>query len=236
MQISLEDIRIYSKCPRQYFYGKSVPFTRTEDRYRSIIKTVIRQSYINRSQHNYDPQWETIKTRINKLYFENVDVSRKEIFDPIYRQSVATMATMHYWYHKIFLNDMRSGIVNIPMNVDISNSSINFSMDILLDNKYEAVPLLFNDYNLVPVELSNDIEFKSLLYLFYKATDLYPKVVEYGIITQDSVKYQKVFSKTPIDTIEKYVNFIVRGMENKIFYPSVNEQCSSCRFKDICTI
>ncbi len=236
MQLSLEDIKTYSKCPRQYFYDKNAPSIRYKDQYRSVIQTVIKQSYINRSQHNYDPQWETIKTRINKSYFENVDVSKKEVFEPIYRKSVATMQTMHYWYHKIFMEDLRPGIVNVPLTVDISNSVINLTVDTLLDNKYEVVPLIFNDNNLTPIQLANNIEFKTIMYCIYKAIGVYPKVIEYAIITQDSVKYQKVFNKTPIDTIEKYVNFIVRGIEHKVFYPSVNEQCENCRFKDICTL
>lgn len=237
MKLSLNDIKIYSKCPRQYSYLRQVEIPTKTSSYRTIIKQIIKQCYINRTQHNYDPQWETIKTRINKFYFEHTDVTKKEIFEPVYRESIATMATLHYWYYKIFMEDPRHGIVNVPIETEISNSTVNIIIDIvLLDKKYGPVPVLFDDNKYLAFDLSRDITFKSMFFMLSRELQTSSVVAEYAIITENSVKYQKVFNKTPIDTIEKYVNFIVRGIENKVFYPSVNEQCNHCSFREICVL
>lgn len=238
MILTLDQVKRYSKCPRQFSFVESAgdifskPNPETQ-----IAKTLIKQSYTNRSQHGYDPQWETIKTRINKHYFSSIDVSNKDIFQYTYKKSVAMMGVMHYWYYKVFLNDTRHGVANVPMSVDVSNSTINISIDaILIDNKYGPVPLIFNDDGQEAIELHNDIKFKSMLWMIWKNTGMVPKTVEFATVTTDSVKYQRIWNKTPMQTIEKYINFIVRGIENKIFYPSVNSQCNHCAFKQICIL
>lgn len=237
MQLTLDDIQAYSQCPRQYAFRKNAGLGMQSSKYRYIIREIIKQCYINRTQHNYDPQWETIKTRINKFYFENIDVSRKEIFEPVYRESIATMGTLHYWYYKIFNEDVRTGIVNVPVSLPVSNSILTTIIDVvLLDKQYGPVPIVFDNDKIIPNQLSTNIKFKSLFFMLSKELQVPVTVCEYGIITEQTVKYQKVFNKSAIDTIEKYVNFIVRGIENKIFYPSVNEQCNHCSFQQICVL
>jgi CRISPR/Cas system-associated exonuclease Cas4 (RecB family) len=234
MQINLNQIQLYSSCPRKFGFVQSVPPTKQED---NIFKTIIKQCYINRSQHGYDPQWETIKTRVNRHYFADVDIKDKEAFSTAYKQSLATITVLHYWYHKTFMSDNRHGIVNIPLGVQVSNSTIVASVDIiLLDQKYGPVPLIFSDNYPSLLTLHNDIKFKTLLWLIWKETTYESKKTEFAITTSESIKYTSIYNKSSMDTIEKYVNFIVRGIENKVYYPSVNTQCNSCEYAKICVI
>src|SRR5262245_14854195 len=140
LKISLEQIMMYSKCPRQlgYHIAAKIPVHNTiSSKDRIIIKELIKQAYINRTKNNYNPQWETIKARVNKAYFEKVDVSNKEQFKKVYESSIKCLSILNDWYYKYFLLDDRTGIVNVPLNIDVSKSIVTGVIDIvLIDPKY----------------------------------------------------------------------------------------------------
>jgi hypothetical protein len=236
--LTLEQIQTYSSCPRQYGYSIGAPKQPAEDNFiKSSIKTLVKQCYANRSQHGYDPQWDTIKSRVNKLCFVDTDINDKEAFQFAYKRSYNILRVMHHWYYKLFANDSVEGLVNIPLNVLVNKTIVQAQLDIaLLDKEHKLIPIIFNDNDILPTMLYNNIQFKTLLWLIYKETGVYPELVYYFNITQESIHKHEVYNKTPVNVIENYVNFIVRGIENKIFYPSVNSQCSSCRFEKQCTI
>lgn len=239
MQLTLEDIELYSKCPKQYSFYKATktnPIIHYKDEER-IVKEIIKQSYINRTQHNYDPEWSTIKSRINKYCFEGVDVSQKDIFEPVYRKSIQIMTALHYWYYNMFVNDSRFGIVNVPLSINVANSTINMVADIvLIDQEHGPVPIIFGDTTTKSTTVNRDIKFKTMLLALAKQTQTAVRAAEMVLITPETVKYKKLLNKTPIDTIEKYVTFIVKGIEHSIFYPSVNEQCNNCSFRNVCVL
>jgi hypothetical protein len=237
--LSLEQIQIYSSCPRQYGYSIGAPKPQApEDHFiKSSIRTLIKQSYANRSEHGYDPQWDTIKSRVNKLCFKDININDKEAFQFAYKRSYNILRVMHHWYYKLFCNDSVEGLVNVPLNVLVNKTTVNAEIDIaLLDSKHKLIPIIFNYNDILPTMLYNNIQFKTLLWMIYKETGVYPKLVYYYVINNESIHKHEVYNKTPLNVIENYVNFIVRGIENKIFYPSVNTQCDTCSYNKICTI
>ncbi len=202
-----------------------------------VIQDVIKQSYINRTKHGYDPQWETIKARVNKAYFESVDINDKDLFRATYTSSVHTLDLLNRWYYKHFLADKRSGIVSVPLRVQIDKSLVIATADIvLIDEKNGPVPLIFGSNDMPANMLYNSIKFKGLLWLIKQETGMYPKVAEY-ITINESIQVSKVFStERSIDNTKMFVSSIVKNIQQQIFYPSVNEQCHICPFKDICSI
>lgn len=234
--LTLDQLQTYSKCPRQYGYSIGAPKPKDMST-RSIIKDLIKQAYANRSQHGYDPQWETIKSRVDKLVYENVDISNKEAYKLAYKRAMNLLSIMHQWYYKLFSKDDRDGLVNIPLNVLVNKTTITSNIEVaILDKHYQIVPIIFNDQDILPTMLYNNLKFKSLLWLIYKETDIYPKLTYYYQVTDSNISKHEIYNKTPLSTIENYMNFMVRGIENKIFYPSVSEQCNNCEYNSICSI
>ncbi len=230
-----KQIKLFASCPKQYsFLVNSGLDTKPKV---NIIKELIKQCYINRTQHGYNPQWETIKTRINKHCFGPVDIKDKEAFQKAYRESVNLIGILHYWYFKIFAEDNRTCVVNVPLKIQVSNSFVQSSIDLVaLDSKYQMIPILFDDSEIDFVKPYNDIIFKVLMWMIWKETGVFIKKVDHAVVTQDSVQYSSVWNKSSMDTIEKYVTFIVKAIENKVFFPSVGSQCSQCPFEKICSI
>lgn len=228
--LSLDQIKAYSICPRQFGFRENV---QTSFRKNKIIEhELIKQCYVNRSQHGYDPQWDTIKSRVNKYYFDPVDIKDKIAFQNAYQSSIKTIGKMHNWYYKIFIQDSRHGISNVPLSVEVSQSVITAFADlILIDKKYGPVPLLFSTEESI-FSLANDIGYKTFLWMIMKETGYNCKQTELVFET----KYSKLWNHSSMDTIEKYVNFIVRGIENKVYYPSVSAECNACEFRPICVI
>jgi hypothetical protein len=71
--------------------------------------------------------------------------------------------------------------------------------------------------------------------MIYKEINIVPELTEYIVIAPESVQVHKIFNKTHMDVINDYTNYLVRGMEHKIFYPSVSKDCNECPYKNICT-
>ncbi len=203
----------------------------------TIVKDIIKQCFINRSQHSYNPEWETIKARVNKACFESIDINIKEDYEKAYQLSIQCLQILHYWYYKSFTLDTREALINVPINLLVSNSTINAQIDIvLLDNKYGAIPIVFSN-GLSPNSLYNNIETKGLLWLLYTQLEKYPTKYEYLVINERVVDTNILFAKSDsIDRIGKYIVHIVKSIESQVFYPSVSEACNSCRFSSICTI
>lgn len=237
LHLSPTQIQSYSVCPRQFGFELQTPIISKHDPFKENIKLLIKQCYINRTQHGYNPQWETIKQRVNKICFVDTDINDKEAFKLASKRAIQLLAVMHIWYTKHFSNDSREALVNVPLQVTVNKTIISDTLDIaLLDTKYQVVPVIFNDTDILPNMMYNNMKFKTLLWLIYKEINIIPKVSEYIVITDLTVQVHKLFNKTHMDTIDNYVNFIVRAIENKIFYPSVSEHCSGCNFKDVCII
>lgn len=236
--ITLDQIQSYSICPRQFGFNIAETIDLpTKNAFRDNVKELIKQSYINRTQHGYSPQWETIKQRVNKLYFSSIDINDKEAFKLASKQSISLLNVMHYWYYKHFSNDTREALVNIPLQVTVNRTILETNLDLaFLDNKYNVIPALFNDNDILPNMLYNNMKFKTLLWMVYKQIEIIPDVSKYIFITDQTVQVHDIFNKTYMDTIDRYINFIIRGIENKIFYPSVSSHCDSCAFKNKCII
>lgn len=235
--LTLDQIQLYSNCPRKFGYTLAAETIQPQpDFFRESIKALVKQCYINRSQHGYNPQWDTVKARVNKLCFADVDMSNKEAFQFAHKRSVELLTVLHYWYHKHFSEESREALVNIPLSVTVNRTVIEETLDIaVLDSKYKLIPTIFNDTDILPNMLYNNMKFKSLLWLVYKETGVIPEVTNYLVITQQGIHPHKVFNKTHMDVIDKYVNFIIRAIENSVFYPSVSSQCDTCEFQKICT-
>ncbi|HLX54686.1 MAG TPA: hypothetical protein VKR58_12125, partial [Aquella sp.] len=89
---------MYSACPRKYGYSiLTAPSNKSPDNNKNAIKDLIKQAYANKSQHGYIPQWDTIKTRVNKIAYENIDISNKEAYSLAYKRSLSLLAIMHQW-------------------------------------------------------------------------------------------------------------------------------------------
>lgn len=235
--LSPTQIQSYSICPRQFGFELQVPPITKQDTFKENIKILIKQCYINRTQHGYNPQWETIKQRINKICFSEIDINNKEAFKLASKRAINLLGVMHVWYTKHFSIDSREALVNVPLQVTVNKTIISETLDIaLLDAKYQVVPVIFNDTDILPNMMYNNMKFKTLLWLIYKEINIVPNVSEYLVITNQSIQVHKLFNKTHMDTIDNYVNFIIRAIENKIFYPSVSEHCNSCSFRDVCVI
>lgn len=238
LRFSPDHIQTYSQCPRQFSfkYNSEYNFSKLDPN-RESIKDLIKQCYINRTKHGYDPEWNTLKSRINKICFGHININNKIEFDLAYKKSISLLKLFHRWYYKEFKRDTRQGICNVKLSVPISSSIVDVTVDlILLDPKYKVVPIIFDDDSLLPEQLHNNIKIKSTLYLLYKEIGHYPSLFEYYSISPERIDIHHAYNKTQLDIIEKHVNFIVRGIEYKAFYTSVSEQCNSCSFQKICNL
>ena len=240
ISLTLDQIQNYSICPRQLGYklingdnGNS-----SLSPIRKIVKEIIKQAYINRAQHSYTPQWETIKARVNKACFEDIDINNKAQFKIIYEQSITILNILSGWYHKIFLSTKHEGITNVPLSVVINRTTISYQADLVLyDSDYGIIPVLFNDNDILPTMLYNNIKYKSILWLLYKELDVISKLSQYIFIGPNSLQVHNIYNKEDsIKRTGRYLEYIVTGIEKQIFYPCISSECNTCLYKDICTI
>ncbi len=235
-KISLEQILTYSKCPKKYSFDLYNIKQKSINKNDEIIKNLIKEIYINRAQDGYTTQWETVKSRIDKICFKDINIKDKTAFNDAYNRSKNLLSIMHTWYYKYFSLDKREGLVNLTLDTQVDKLTISHTYDlIILDPNYKTIPIIFALNNWDYTTLHNNLYIKLITWMLYKNLGYDSKVLEYWIPNSNSIEIRKIFNKTKMDILEKYINFIVRGIEYDIFYPSVNEQCNTCEYKNICT-
>lgn len=240
MKITLPHLLAFSKCPKKYAFDKQtgIQISSPTDFNSSIVKNIIKRTYVTDTKDSKIRTWDSIKNELNKQCYKNIDINNKQQFQLAYKKSIAILDILYHWYHKYYINNSTDAFVNFPLEVELSNGIIiSHTFDLLLlDPTKQVIPVMFNDYGWDPSTLSNNLYVKAQFWLLQKAADLTPKQLYYWTPKMYAFETKIIYNKSNLQNLDRYINFIASGIKYEIAYPAVNEQCTVCPYRDICTV
>lgn len=245
--IPAQKIEIYSKCPRQYEYvDRSNSFgPKLLSPKAQLLKDVVRSSYMKAARHTRTNPWRQVTAEIDKFVFKDLpdkdSANYEEQAEELYKKSIKYIRLLQkQWYDPLFLSEGLDGFPDFKCFYVFGDIIITDAADLVLYNEKELIVCTFTDVEATQAMLYNSIRLRAQALMLYKS--LGRNITRLRGMSWDSNtdlisvrdvhvhNHQEFMNKT-----EKTLIHILNGINNKVFYPAVNEQCSMCPYNRICS-
>lgn len=226
--IQIKHLRDYSKCPN---YAKYNWYNEDLKLKSNICKQVVTSCYRDIFVLNKKVDWKTVRNRIHSFISKENSIEA----DKIYSFSIALMSGMRDWYLQIYRDGPVEGIGPFLLEEKIFEETIQIQIDGLLNDNKSVT--LIHYCNEEADWILKDPELRIKIYLLSKQKIKINKVLVISC-SETSVK-TKTITVDNVDNwnlkTEKMLGLFLYSIKNKVFYPSITKDCSSCRFSDICS-
>ena len=220
-------------CPRKTAFSWNETEEK-EDDYKSVFGYIVSKAYTYLNIHNKFPTWNLVRSwAASKLSFAT-PLSLTEI-DRIYSQ-------IFKWYENIFLTELnKTGLPNVPILLPLGTSIVLsdsipllVTSPLMIGDIYEASGKDFSKYT--GISLYRDYTSHIRSWIFWKASGILPKKYFRLVLGKESVKLVKIniVEKILTEKIEPLIRHTTLGIQNSVWYQSVSEQCSTCKYFNEC--
>lgn len=225
-------IDLYSRCPkRSQFQWTSVPQEVNE---LAFFRYVVQKVIVWNTKFKEPPTWKQVfrwaADQINSIIVGSV---KKENFT----QSQKLLSQLNDWYHNIFLPAGGTiGIPNVPLFLNLANSRLELKVDLL---SWDPQPTLVQfEYRKAPTSTRILFEKPSIyakLWLLNQLLSVKTNHCRIIYILPESVQVRdKELSDEQLRRGALSTDFILKGIQSQIFYPSITEQCNYCPYRTKC--
>ena len=238
MILSLDDIEIFTSCPRYYWFRQKSDYIGHKDsKTLSIVKKLISRSYIRRTEYFKKVEWRVLTGWLDKEIFKDVDITNPMELKNARQMAENILIFLRKWYYSDYLRNDDESFIDVPFSYSYCSNELR-----------EVIPLVHSGENLT-ISMVGDIEMNNIkMYNNIKIMAMgWLAINELGL-DKVNIKYLyfgpgSAFKKTQIEispkkcsNIKSIIQQVLMSVSNKINYPSKTEQCLSCEFKKYCTI
>jgi CRISPR/Cas system-associated exonuclease Cas4 (RecB family) len=234
MQISLSDIKTFSKCPKYYWFLQKVEKKPTPQDI-SLSYAVIKKAYIITAETSHKVEWRRIVGWVDSIVFRNINVEDREQFNAARILSEHILNFIQRWYHKIYLPEQAIGYADVPVSIQLGEHCIYTTCPIV---KVGDIPYTvhISDTPKADKELRRDL-------LICGSIALLAKELGYDAVGCEylSIGLQGGYNNTTIvirgrhhNRICDHLQHIAQSINAGVSYPSVTDQCKVCSFRRRC--
>lgn len=233
--ISPFDLLLYSKCPMYWYYERlsgSVYINHPLRSITQILTQVMEIAYTTEAQSNTITSWKMLRSRtgdiIYRLAKKGVEIPKDldEILSPIYD-----------WYYRYYLNKKEwiIGLPNIPLELPIGNNILlrDRVPVMLLDKEDRLAVFDFVDEEYTQ-NINRDLIFLTRIWLLSKVWNIPKKYVRFRVRKKNIISDTIFLDREKIDKHLNMITIILNNIKNAAIYPSITEQCSTCKWSKKC--
>lgn len=245
--ISAKEVAIYTQCPKKYEYWVTKRHALDELPLSSnllFLKKISKYAYTSRNKSGMRPAWQAVTNFIDKLIFQDVNMSNEEEVDIAYKRSLSLIEKIRKeWYIPIFCRyDEYSGITDWWDAIVLPNNYIvHDTVDLVLyDGKEDLIICEFSEVEDRPRSIYNDIRLRIQALILSNELGISANSIKRIVWGKSNkITTQNINIQDPDDFLGKTLNSIMQittGIKKDVFYVSVSEQCHYCPFRDICSM
>lgn len=236
MQTTLQEVKLFSKCPKRYWFLQNLvrkPISQDI----SIVLSVIKKAYNVAHETGYKIQWRRLINWVNKHVFKDVDVKNKESYESARKVAEHIIKFLYSWYHNMYLAEECIAYTDISLDVPLGSHLVYTKLPIV---KIQDVPTIINisNINKINLHLLNDLEICGQM--AFLSNEINEDKIKYEYIQMgEQGKYQNISierDKKQHDRTIKMISDIVQSISYKVGYPAVTQQCTVCKFRRKCKI
>lgn len=211
-----------------------------------LLKDIVCSAYLRASRQTKKNPWRLITAEIDKFIFADILPREHPDYDTDidtkFKRSVDYIRSIQKtWYDPYFLTEGMEGFPELkcaylcPGNILVTDTT-----DLVIFNEKDLILCRFSNVELTPAVLYNDIRLRAQALMLSKSLGRTVTKLRNMSWEEDKTKIsvRDINIHKPVEFMGKTENAIlhmVNGIRNKVFYPSINEQCNSCPFNTICS-
>jgi CRISPR/Cas system-associated exonuclease Cas4 (RecB family) len=236
MQIDAEDISIYSKCPRYYWFWKTIQRPPIGLRF-SVIEEIIKRAYIKRTEYSKKVEWRVILGWIDRAVFHKADIQNQEQVETLRKLAESIIEPIQHWYGLYYLKESNDAFVNVPLEYNLNSHLISAVIPIVKLGDIPAFTFI-DERERTNAQILSDMELRIKAWLVLKQFKLSEAMIEhYGIGKESVIGYNKVKIRLEMcDRMDAMIDAIASSIYRKTDYPSITEKCDQCQFRSKCII
>lgn len=241
-QIPLTQYDSYASCPKRLEYETKhqlFPIVTLEPK-PALLKHLVLSSYSDGIRDGSRSSWKNVVGLIDDYSYSTIDTADQSQLDKAYSQSLKYLRIIKRdWYDKYYLVS-GDGLPNCPISYPITTDiEIIDTVDLVtyigdkivlnhFGNQDLGVGTIFNNLRLRGQQLLLSLNLKMPV-----TTIRYFTWINNDIIVKDThIKDPYVF----MQKTGKALKQITEGIQDQVFYTSVNTQCLTCPFRSICSM
>lgn len=206
-----------------------------------LIK-LIKWAYVYLLRTGKHKDWSSFAEHLDKLAFQDKDLKDPVIFDNALANSLRLRGRTNQWFHKNYLTFTGKPYSDLSMEMGISKSIVSGQYDLVLVDNQKVIALEIGE-NPIPERGTYDsLEQRTKAYLLYRTIGYLPNSIQYLTVPANSesqlelreFRITSTSSKSFTEATYRSILHIVQGIENRVYYPAVSEQCQPCEFRSIC--
>ncbi len=240
MILSLDDVLVYTECPRKYYLRSiGIPSQLSAKADFSIkIHKVIYSFYRNMFDGNL-PGAEQLKNEWGTLWSKNLSLQdimfrKRDEHSDLEMKGLSMLISFHR--HAKF-NPCVPITVEQNYKVDIGKHQLTGTIELVREVKVdntdiiEIVDFKMGEYMPDKFYTDHDIYLTAQSYAFRKLFEAVENRIVYYFLKNGKVYYT---SRDEFSTFEYTINSIADSIENRVFYPKYSYACKSCPYQHEC--
>jgi hypothetical protein len=241
--ITPADIALYGNCPVKQKNRKGKDSVRQdEDIGFKIVRQVVLKAYSMLLHQHKVPSWKWVRSYIDISYRKICDIESPH---DVFKSAEGIFLALHRWYHSMFLDELHfEGVPNVPISLPLGKGyRFTDNIDLVGLDTDKGITLV----DLVPFDeiqkgrMYNDLTVHARVWGFEHDTQLsvsrYCRVI---VHPRRSSLRTVWFDKNPMlkrkEQIKSYINYLMMGIINEMYYPSLSVQCDTCPYVVQCHI
>lgn len=236
MRLSLDDISIFSKCPRYFRLLESGYITPISLRL-SIVEKIIKKAYIRRTEYEKKTEWKTIVNWVDRSVFKNVDIENDESFKGARKLSESVLVFIRKWYEFDYIRNVHTSYVDVPVTYDFGSNLVVGRVP-LVHVGDKLIISYIDEVETNEFKIYNNIKVMGWACMLLEELDIEELVVRYLRIGQESGMevVEAVVKRGKCPGVREMVGEIASSIAAGISYPSYTEMCKPCSFRRGCRI
>lgn len=246
-QIPTQNLEIYSRCPKKLEFHLSQGTTDTVplSTLSLALKTIITSAYLKKSRTGKESPWRQVTSAVDKLVYTKLPRRSHPDYEKaasdLFNKSIKYIKQVKKaWYDPYYLSEDFSGFPDLKIGKIIDDTLVHDSIDLVLYNERELVVCTFMDVEPNLPLMYNNIRLRSQALMISRELNkpvtklrAFSWSTKTDLITVKDLNIHKQLEF--MNKTERSMRQIVRGIKNKAFYPSINAQCASCQFVNVCS-
>lgn len=240
IQVSLEDLKTFSKCPAYYSYTTNtlIPITK-KNKDISLCENVMKKAYIRAMETSFKAKWKDIINWTDQSLFSSTDFSKgmnEEISKKI-AKSKESLNFLRIWYNDLYLKQ-DIGYPSIKIEENINHIYVYDEIPFTVLSSDQVFLLSIGEIDKNIFDLVNDIRLRGQASLIYNKLGIEKISILYiKYTTSNSLnKKEVILNKEDNIKMNNHLFSLVQGLKTKSIYPSVSKQCNQCIFKRRCKL
>jgi len=235
VKIDLKQLKTFSRCPLAFCLDQKNKEDLTTEQER-IVSNVISKGILQVMETSYRADWRKIVSWVDREVFKNCNIYCSEQYSAAKKTSEYILMAIGAWYDQIYLQWSTEAFTNVPLGVETSGIFVEGKAAVInLRNPIVCTQINTNVYA-TKKEHFNDIETRGLAWLVsehLKCEEVTMQCLSLGKRGKLDINIVK-YDRSSLNKTSRYIDNMCRIIKRKLYYPSITENCTSCKFYEKC--